>query len=140
MTETERYGEDEKKNGSDRVRLDKWLWAARFYKTRAVAAEAVHGGHVQVNGTRAKPSRTLQLGDQVSLRKGPYEYVVHVCGLSGRRGPASLVGQLYEETPESRQAREQVSRERRESGTGGPVQRPDKRGRRQIVRFMRRQG
>lgn len=139
MSDSAQHEDEERKSAADRVRLDKWLWAARFYKTRAVAAEAIHGGHVHVNGARAKPSRTVNIGDRINLRKGPYEYVVSVCGLSGRRGPANQVGQLYEETPESREARERVARERREGGTGAPAQRPEKRARRQIVRFMRRQ-
>jgi ribosome-associated heat shock protein Hsp15 len=86
---------------SESVRLDKWLWAARFYKTRAVAAEAIDGGKVDVNGDRAKRSRHLAAGDRVSLRLGQYEWHVVVRGVSERRGPASEAQQLYEETAES---------------------------------------
>ncbi len=85
----------------DTVRLDKWLWAARFFKTRAVAAEAIDGGKVDVNGDRAKRSRHLAPGDRVSLRLGQYEWHVVVRGVSERRGPAPEAQLLYEETPES---------------------------------------
>jgi ribosome-associated heat shock protein Hsp15 len=89
----------------DRVRLDKWLWAARFYKTRALASEAIGGGKVQVNGDRAKRARPLQVGDEVRIRQGVYEYQVAVRALSARRGPASEAAELYLETEASRAAR-----------------------------------
>ena len=92
-----------------RVRLDKWLWAARFFKTRALAAEAIAGGKVQVNGDRAKRARPLQAGDEVRVRLGPYEHVVMVRALSARRGPAAVAAELYEERPESRAAREALA-------------------------------
>ena len=92
-----------------RVRLDKWLWAARFYKTRALASEAVAGGKVQVNGDRAKRARPVQPGDEVRIRQGPYEHHVVVRALSARRGPASVAAELYEETPASRAAREAMA-------------------------------
>jgi ribosome-associated heat shock protein Hsp15 len=92
-----------------RVRLDKWLWAARFYKTRALASEAVAGGKVQVNGDRAKRARPVQPGDEVRIRQGPYEHHVVVRALSARRGPASAAAELYEETPTSRAAREAMA-------------------------------
>jgi ribosome-associated heat shock protein Hsp15 len=81
--------ERERDAGDERVRLDKWLWAARFFKTRALAAEAVAGGKVQVNGDRAKRARPVQTGDEVRVRHGPYDHVVVVRALSARRGPAS---------------------------------------------------
>ena len=93
----------------DRVRLDKWLWAARFYKTRSLAAEAIAGGKVQVNGDRVKRARPVQVGDEVRIRQGPYEHQILVRALSGRRGPASEAIQLYEERPESRAAREAMA-------------------------------
>jgi ribosome-associated heat shock protein Hsp15 len=93
----------------DRTRLDKWLWAARFYKTRALAAEAVAGGKVQVNGERVKRARPLQVGDEIRIRQGPYEHQIVVRGLSARRGPASQAAELYQETAESRAAREQLA-------------------------------
>ncbi len=89
-----------------RVRLDKWLWAARFYKTRTLAAEAVEGGKVQVNGERVKRAKLLQLGDEVRIRQGPYEFQLSVRGLSEHRGPASVASTLYEERAEGKAARE----------------------------------
>ena len=89
-----------------RTRIDKWLWAARFYKTRALAAEAIAGGKVQVNGERVKRAKPLQVGDEVRIRQGPYEHQVAVRDLSDRRGPAVQAAALYEEKPESRAARE----------------------------------
>lgn len=88
-------------SGPHSVRLDKWLWAARFYKTRAVAAEAIDGGKVDVNGDRAKRSRQLVPGDRISLRLGQYEWQIVVRGVSERRGPAVVAQTLYEETAES---------------------------------------
>lgn len=99
MTETE----------GTRVRLDKWLWAARFYKTRSLAAEAIEGGKVQVNGERVKRAKSLQAGDEVRIRVGPYEHQIVVRQLSERRGPASEAAGLYEETPASRAAREAMA-------------------------------
>ena len=93
----------------EKVRLDKWLWAARFYKTRALASEAIGGGKVQVNGERAKRARPLQVGDDIRVRQGPYTCQVIVRELSGRRGPAPEAARLYEESPESRTARETLS-------------------------------
>jgi ribosome-associated heat shock protein Hsp15 len=92
-----------------RVRLDKWLWAARFYKTRGLASDAIAGGKVQVNGDRAKRARPVQPGDEIRIRQGPYEHHVVVRALSGRRGPASAAAELYEETPASRAAREAMA-------------------------------
>ena len=92
-----------------RVRLDKWLWAARFYKTRGLASDAIAGGKVQVNGDRAKRARPVQPGDDIRIRQGPYEHHVVVRALSGRRGPASAAAELYEETPASRAAREAMA-------------------------------
>jgi ribosome-associated heat shock protein Hsp15 len=92
-----------------RVRLDKWLWAARFYKTRGLASDAIAGGKVQVNGDRAKRARPVQPGDEIRIRLGPYEHHVVVRALSGRRGPASVAAELYEETPASRAGREAMA-------------------------------
>jgi len=89
------------------VRIDKWLWAARFYKTRSLATEAVAGGHVQVGGARAKPAREVRVGDTVEVRRGALSWTVVVRALAERRGPASEAAALYEETEESRVAREQ---------------------------------
>src|SRR5689334_2523605 len=91
-----------------KVRLDRWLWAARFYKTRSVSSEAIKGGKVQVNGERAKAAKMVGVGDEVRVRMGPYEHRVTVRGLSERRGPASEAQKLYEELAESRAAREKL--------------------------------
>ena len=93
----------------DRTRIDKWLWAARFYKTRSLAAEAISGGKVQVNGERVKRAKPLQIGDEVRIRQGPYEHLVVVRELSDRRGPAAQAATLYEEKPSSRAAREALA-------------------------------
>ncbi len=93
----------------DKVRIDKWLWAARFYKTRALAAEAIAGGKVQVNGDRVKRARAMQIGDELRIRQGPYEHQIVVRGLSGRRGPAAEAARMYEERPESRAGREALA-------------------------------
>ena len=89
------------------VRIDKWLWAARFFKTRSLASEAVAGGHVQVGGARVKPSKEVRIGDRLVVRRGALEWTVDVRGLADKRGSASVAAGLYEETPESRAAREQ---------------------------------
>jgi ribosome-associated heat shock protein Hsp15 len=94
---------------ADRVRLDRWLWAARFFKTRALAAAAVAGGKVHVNGARAKPAKPLQVGDALRLRIGPYEWLVTVRAISERRGPSRDAQLLYDESPEGRAARERLA-------------------------------
>jgi ribosome-associated heat shock protein Hsp15 len=93
----------------DHVRLDKWLWAARFYKTRSLASEAIAGGKVQLNGDRAKRARPLQIGDEIRIRQGPYEFQIVVRELSDRRGPAAHAALLYEERAESKAAREAMA-------------------------------
>src|ERR1051325_2680402 len=85
----------------DDTRIDKWLWAARFFKTRSQATTAVTGGKVAVNGDTAKPSKTVKVGDHVRLRLGPTEYRLTVTGIGERRGSASVAQTLYEESPES---------------------------------------
>ncbi|OGQ97310.1 MAG: RNA-binding protein [Deltaproteobacteria bacterium RIFOXYD12_FULL_57_12] len=129
-------GEEEK------VRIDKWLWAARFFKTRSMAAEAVTGGLVHVNASRVKPARSIQLGDELTIRRGVLEFVVIVRGLSEKRGPATVARELYEETPESIAAREKNKEElflqRAATLIYGPVHRPNKRDRRQIRSFTRK--
>lgn len=97
----------------DKLRIDKWLWAARFYKTRSLATEEINKGRVQVNGQDAKPARELKPGDAVTLRQGPVTRVVTVRALSGVRGPAPVAQQLYEETADSVQARERAAEQRR---------------------------
>ncbi len=97
----------------ERVRIDKWLWAARFFKTRGEATEAVVGGHVHVGGERVKPAKEVQVGDTLEIRRGAVRWTVVVTGVAGRRGPASVAATLYEETPESLAARERQRLERR---------------------------
>lgn len=89
--------------------MDKWLWAARFYKTRSLAAEAIAGGKVQVNGERVKRAKPLQVGDELRIRQGPYEHQIVVRELSSHRGPAAKAAGLYEEKPGSRAAREALA-------------------------------
>ena len=90
------------------TRIDKWLWAARFFKTRSLAAEAVTGGKIDVNGARTKSSRIMRIGDQLSIRRGPYEWTVVVKGVAKLRGPAAEAQLLYEETEDSIRKREIV--------------------------------
>jgi ribosome-associated heat shock protein Hsp15 len=97
----------------DGIRIDKWLWAARLYKTRSLATEAVLGGRVHVNGARVKPSKEIRLDDTVEAKAGTIERTVAVTGLSEKRGPASVAAGLYAETPESIAKREQQALERR---------------------------
>jgi ribosome-associated heat shock protein Hsp15 len=124
---------------ADKVRIDKWLWAARFYKTRSLATEAIKGGKVTVNRHRAKPSREVEIGDILTLRQGFDEKTVVVQALSDKRGPATIAQNLYNETQESIQKREkekelrQLSAAQRPHGEG----RPSKRQRRLIHRFTR---
>jgi len=121
------------------VRLDKWLWAARFYKTRALAVEAIDGGKVDVNGNGAKRSKAVRVGDHIQFRQPPYEWDVAVRGLSERRGPASVAVTLYEETPASRAARESMAL--RLKSLPPPLflekGKPDKKQRREIERYKR---
>ena len=95
------------------VRVDKWLWAARFFKTRALATEAVLGGHVHLNGARVKPAKDVRVGDTLQVRIATTEWTVDVRGLADRRGPASVARELYEERPESVAARERAALQRR---------------------------
>jgi ribosome-associated heat shock protein Hsp15 len=125
----------EDRDGSD-VRLDKWLWAARFYKTRSLAAEAIVGGKVHLNGERVKRAKTVAVGDEVRVRNGAFEHIVHVRALSARRGGAADASRLYEETAASRAAREALAAQLRSlPETHG---RPTKRDRREIERWRRR--
>ena len=124
---------------ADGVRIDKWLWAARLLKTRSLAAEAVRGGRVHVNGRAVKPSRELRPGDRVELTLGTTRRTVVVRATAERRGPAREAQLLYEETPESVEARERAAEERRAAGQavvnlGG---RPTKRDRRRYERTRR---
>lgn len=119
----------------ERQRIDKWLWAARFYKTRALAVDEIERGRVQVAGSNVKPARELKVGDVVTLRQGAVARQVVVRGLSAQRGPAPVAQQLYAETPESIAAREQAAATRRlapEPAHAIAQGRPTKRDRRAI--------
>lgn len=122
----------------EKLRIDKWLWAARFYKTRALATEAVNGGHVHVEGSRVKPSREIKVGDHLQINKTPYTFELTVMGLNAKRGPAKLAQSLYEENESSRQKREEIAAMRRMERASNPApdRRPDKRERRKIIRFV----
>lgn len=122
------------------VRLDKWLWAARFYKTRALAAEEIGRGRVEVNGQVAKSSRAMRVGDLVRLRQGPVERIVEVRGIGSVRGPATAAQALYLETPASiaeREARARQARLAPEPALAVEHGRPSKRDRRQLADWQR---
>lgn len=124
----------------DAVRIDKWLWAARFFKTRTLASQAVNGGHVDVNGGRVKPARAVRVDDLLAIRRDQVEWTVRVLGLSDKRGPATVARTLYEETEESVTRREFQQEERRALGQQGiPERRPDKHERRKIRRFLKKE-
>lgn len=120
-----------------KTRLDKWLWAARFYKTRHLAAEAINGGHVHLNGQRIKPSRVIQLADKLMIHKTPFTFEITVEGLSIRRGPAKEAQLLYVEDEVSIKKRETLAKQRKLDAAQFPhaERRPDKRDRRRIIRF-----
>lgn len=126
-----------KVDNEQKVRIDKWLWAARFYKTRSLATEAIKGGKVTVNGNRAKPSREVEVGDELVLRQGFDQKTVSVLNLSDKRGPASVAQLLYSETKESVAKREKEKELRKLSAVQRPhgEGRPTKRSRRLIHRF-----
>ena len=124
---------------ADAVRIDKWLWAARFFKTRSLAAQAVTGGKVQLNGVRVKPARTVKPGDELAINKAGFEYQVRVLCLSERRGPAQAAQTLYRESEQSVRRREAVREQLRLLGPSAPhpQHKPDKKARRQL-RDMKR--
>lgn len=121
------------------LRLDKWLWAARFYKTRSLATAAVQGGHVHLNDERVKPAKSVVVGDRVRIRRGPLEMTVMVEGLSERRGPARVAQTLYRETGASLEKRERDRALRKAETAALPTTdgRPDKRTRRQLQRLKK---
>jgi ribosome-associated heat shock protein Hsp15 len=127
---------------SDHARLDKWLWAARFYKTRSLAAEAIEGGKVEVNGDKPKRARNVRPGDRIRLRLGPYEHLLTVQAVSDRRGPAAIAATLYEEDPEGKARRERLREQHRlappafDFGEG----KPSKKQRRDLGRMKRGDG
>ena len=122
------------------VRIDKWLWAARFFKTRSGAQQAVEGGKVKLNGERTKPAKEVRVGDRLSIHIGAYEWLVSVVQLSDKRGPAAIARTLYEEDEASRAQRaEQVVLRKFAGEPGGDRRgRPTKRERRQLERWRER--
>jgi len=124
---------------SDGVRLDQWLWAARFFKTRSLASEAINGGKIQLNGNRAKRAKRVRAGDEVRIRKGPFEHLVVVRGVAAKRGPAKIAQALYEETAESVHKREELAIQLKsvQETSFRTKGRPTKRERRDIQRFKR---
>jgi ribosome-associated heat shock protein Hsp15 len=121
---------------SAKLRIDKWLWAARFFKTRSLAIAAIESGKVEVNESRVKPAKTIDTGDMVALRLGPYQFVVEVLGLSDKRGPAPQAQKLYRETEESIKRREELAFQRKAQAQNVTREgRPTKKERRDIDRF-----
>ena len=119
------------------IRIDKWLWAARFFKTRSLATDAVNGGKIKLNGTQTKPARDIKVGDRLDIYNGDTRWTVIVAALSAKRGPAVEARQLYEETAESITAREteQARRKLEHEPAADLHGRPTKRDRRQMGRF-----
>lgn len=122
------------------LRLDKWLWAARFFKTRALATAAINSGKVEINGERSKPSRSMRVGMMLKIRTGELTFEVKVMELRNQRGPAASAQQMYEETEESARTRAQQSELRRQQAILHQDHhgRPSKKDRRAIIRFTRR--
>lgn len=121
------------KTEQDKARIDKWLWAARFFKTRALAVAAVETGKVQVNGVRVKPAKSLTAGDTLTLRLGPYQHVIEVLAISNRRGPPVEAQKLYQETEESRARRAALALELKAQPQPSDLKgRPTKKDRRDI--------
>lgn len=119
-------------SGEERTRIDKWLWAARFFKTRSLAAQAVESGKVSVGGARVKPARVLKLGDELSIQTPSALFVVHVRALDDKRGPASAAARLFEETEQSKAARVQAKLEHVAHPDASLRGRPTKRNRRAL--------
>lgn len=119
------------------VRLDKWLWAARFFKTRPLASAAVSGGKVHLNGQRVKPGRSLQVDDVLQIQRAGFQYEVTVLALAERRGPASIAQTLYQESESSTQARAELREQQKLAALTSPqtARRPNKQQRRHIIRF-----
>lgn len=127
----------------EKVRLDKWLWATRFFKTRSLATEAVGGGKVHVDGARVKPARQISVGQMLEIQKGPYQFVVQIDQLISKRVSASLAQAAYTESEESIEKRQKIQAtmrtERMFAQAEKPAGRPSKRDRRQLHRFKGRQ-
>lgn len=123
-----------------KMRIDKWLWAARFFKTRSLASQAVNGGKVHLNGNRVKAARTIIVGDKLVINKAQQEFSVQIQALAPRRGPASLAQTLYEESSESiiKRAEAQELRKALNISHSPPSSKPSKRDRRKIIEFVRK--
>ncbi|HEX7025413.1 MAG TPA: RNA-binding S4 domain-containing protein [Gemmatimonadales bacterium] len=121
------------------ARLDKWLWAARFFKTRSLAAEAIAGGKVEVNGEKPKRARSVRPGDRIRIRLGPYEHRITVLAAATRRGSAAVAAGLYEEDPAGKAARERLAEQHRLAARmhGEPTGRPTKKARREMEKWKR---
>jgi len=122
------------------VRIDKWLWAARFYKMRSLASQACKGGHILINGVRAKASKWVSLNDEIHIQKESESFTVIITGLAEKRGSAKIAQGLYAETPESLKFRAECSEQRKYKALSAPApdKRPDKRDRRKIQQFKGR--
>ncbi|HFC53076.1 MAG TPA: hypothetical protein ENJ43_01430 [Gammaproteobacteria bacterium] len=129
---------------TERIRIDKWLWAARFFKSRGLARKAVEGGKVHCNGRRVKPSHSIRAGDELEIQQGGCARTVQILRISGQRGPAAFAAKLYRETEESILRREKEAQLRRSQAIPGLRRhghgRPAKRERRHIIRFTRGEG
>ena len=125
---------------NDKIRIDKWLWAARFFKTRGLAREAIKGGKVELNGTRVKPGRTLSADDRLTIRRGEDVYEITVLDLGDRRLSASLAQEKYQEDPAAMARRQDAAKQRKldYQARADRQRRPDKKQRRQIVEFTKR--
>ncbi|HEA25707.1 MAG TPA: RNA-binding protein [Ectothiorhodospiraceae bacterium] len=122
---------------SESTRVDKWLWAARFFKHRKLATEAVAGGHVHLNGNRIKPARAVRVGDELTVTKDHISFAITVEAISDRRGSATVAATLYHESEESKAKREAYIEQMRLLAAANPTpqKRPDKRSRRRIIKF-----
>ena len=119
------------------MRIDKWLWAARFVKTRSLATDAVEGGKIKLNGERPKPAKAVKVGDQLEIRSGPFAFSISVLALSDKRGSATIAATLYSESEESQTARKTLAAQLRADAIATPFLRgrPTKKARRDIIRF-----
>lgn len=120
---------------SEKLRLDKWLWAARFYKTRSLATEAVEGGKIKLNGLRTKPSHAVKVGDKLDIVIGDYAWQLTVMALSDKRGSAPIAQTLYQEDADSHARRQALIIERKQLGQAKPLRAPDKKDRREIAKL-----
>ena len=123
-----------------KLRLDKWLWCARFFKTRALAAAAIKGNKIRVNGQPVKAAKNIHVGDKLNIKKTPYQYSITILKLTNNRLSASLAAELYEEDADSIQAREVLTQQIKAENASFPrtIGRPTKRDRRNIIRFTQK--